>query len=122
MNQALWEHGSMYSVHLAGRDAVRGVFLVAGYGPVFGSMQFRYFGKRPMIEDNSVQPDNTMSVNGQIGIKIDKKLRVAVQMFNLLGHMPSTTSTPPGYRVSLRRVWPTGIFIRLKAARSVLIW
>jgi hypothetical protein len=36
-----------------------------------------------LIEDNSVQADNTITVNGQIGIKIDKKLRVAVQMFNL---------------------------------------
>jgi hypothetical protein len=72
--------------HIPG--AVRGVgklaIAVDNIGPFFGSMQFRYFGKRPLIEDNSVQSDNTMTVNGQIGIKIDKKLRIAVQVFNLL--------------------------------------
>ena len=97
---------------------------MAGYGPVFDSMQFRYFGKRPMIEDNSVQSDNTLSVNCQIGIKTDKKLRVAVQMFNLLDIRPNaidyfyTSRLPGGSAADVAN----RIFIRLKAPRSVLIW
>lgn len=43
----------------------------------------RYFGKRPLVEDNSIQSGNTVTVNGQIGIKIDKKFRVMLQVFNL---------------------------------------
>ncbi|SFU49407.1 TonB dependent receptor [Nitrosospira multiformis] len=46
-------------------------------------MQIRYFGKRPLVEDNSIQSGNTVTVNGQIGIKIDKKFRVMLQVFNL---------------------------------------
>ncbi|ABB74536.1 TonB-dependent receptor [Nitrosospira multiformis] len=71
--------------HIPG--AVKGVgkFAVAvdNLGPLFGSMQIRYFGKRPQVEDNSIQSGNTVTVNGQIGIKIDKKFRVMLQVFNL---------------------------------------
>ena len=72
--------------HIPGAPTGVGKLAIAvdNIGPFFGSMQFRYFGKRPLIEDNSVQSDNTMTVNGQIGLKIDKKLRIAVQVFNLL--------------------------------------
>ncbi|PTR16546.1 outer membrane receptor protein involved in Fe transport [Nitrosospira sp. Nsp2] len=72
--------------HIPGAPTGVGKLAIAvdNIGPFFGSMQFRYFGKRPLSEDNSVQSDNTMTVNGQIGFKIDKKLRVAVQVFNLL--------------------------------------
>jgi hypothetical protein len=72
--------------HIPGavREVGKLVIAVDNVGPFFGSMQFLYFGKRPLIEDNSVQSDHTMTVNGQIGFKIDKKLRIAVQVFNLL--------------------------------------
>jgi hypothetical protein len=53
-------------------------------GPFFGSLQFRYFGKRPLTEDNSVQSNPTMTFNGQVGFKIDKKVRIILQGFNLL--------------------------------------
>lgn len=53
-------------------------------GPFFGGLQVRYFGKRPLVEDNSEQSDNTVTLNGQIGIRIGKKLQVALQGFNLL--------------------------------------
>jgi len=47
-------------------------------------MQLRYFGKRALIEDNSAQSDNTVTLNGQIGYKINNKVRVTLQGFNLL--------------------------------------
>lgn len=72
--------------HIPG--AIQGVgkasVAVDNIGPFFGSMQFRYFGKRPLTEDNSEQSGNTMTLNGQIGLKIGKKLRVTLQGFNLL--------------------------------------
>ncbi|WP_295624499.1 TonB-dependent receptor [uncultured Nitrosomonas sp.] len=68
--------------------AIRGVGKLAvavdNIGPLFGSMQLRYFGKRSLIENNSVQSNHTITLNGQIGYKIGNSVRVIVQGFNLL--------------------------------------
>ncbi len=50
---------------------------------VFGSVRLRYFGPRPLIEDNSVRSDATSLVNGQIGYAISDRVRVALDIFNL---------------------------------------
>lgn len=72
--------------HIPG--AINGVGKLAvtldNLGKLFGSMQLRYFGKRALIEDNSAQSDNTVTLNGQIGYKINNKVRVTLQGFNLL--------------------------------------
>ncbi|MCC7091694.1 MAG: TonB-dependent receptor [Nitrosomonas sp.] len=72
--------------HIPG--AIQGVGKLAvsvdNVGPLFAGMQFRYFGKRPLIEDNSVQSNHTVTLNGQIGYKIGKNARLIVQGFNLL--------------------------------------
>ncbi len=68
--------------------AIRGVGKMAvsvdNIGRFFGSMQVRYFGKRSLIEDNSVQSNHTVTLNGQIGYKIGSNVRVILQGFNLL--------------------------------------
>ncbi|SEF68867.1 TonB-dependent receptor [Nitrosomonas ureae] len=68
--------------------AIRGVGKMAvsvdNIGQFFGSMQMRYFGKRSLIEDNSVQSNHTVTLNGQIGYKIGSNVRVILQGFNLL--------------------------------------
>lgn len=53
-------------------------------GQFFGGMQLRYFGKRPLVEDNSEQSSDTVTLNGQVGVKIGEKLQIALQGFNLL--------------------------------------
>lgn len=58
--------------------------LVDNVGPYFGSLNLRYFGPRPLVEDNSVRSNNTTTLNGQIGYKFRKNLRVMLQAFNLL--------------------------------------
>ncbi|HLP80679.1 MAG TPA: TonB-dependent receptor [Nitrosomonas sp.] len=72
--------------HIPG--AIQGVGKLAigvdNLGPLFGSLQWRYFGKRSLVEDNSVQSHHTVTLNGQIGYKIGKNVRVMVQGFNLL--------------------------------------
>lgn len=72
--------------HIPG--AIQGVGKLAvsvdNIGPLFGSAQLRYFGKRSLIEDNSVQSDHTVTLNGQIGYKIGKNVRMMLQGFNLL--------------------------------------
>jgi len=72
--------------HIPG--AIRGVGKLAvtvdDVGPFFGNLQMRYFGKRPLIEDNHVQSDHTVTLNSQIGYKIGKNVRMTLQGFNLL--------------------------------------
>ena len=52
--------------------AVEGVASVAiavdHLGPWFGALQYRYFGPRPLIEDNSHRSASTATVNARIGV------------------------------------------------------
>ncbi len=66
------------------RSVGKAAVAVDHIGPFFGGMQFRYFGKRPLIEDNSVESENIMTLNGQIGYKINKRIKLVLQGFNLL--------------------------------------
>ena len=45
---------------------------------VFGSVRWRYFGPRPLIEDNAVQSRATTLVNLEGGYKLSKSVRVLV--------------------------------------------
>src|SRR5262249_12036287 len=48
-----------------------------------GSVRLRYFGPRPLIEDNSVRSKATSLVNLEGGYKLSKSVRVLVDVFNL---------------------------------------
>ena len=67
--------------------SVEGVASVAvavdNLGPWFGAVQFRYFGPRPLIEDDSVRSANTATLNARVGYKINPSLRVELECFNL---------------------------------------
>ena len=67
--------------------AVEGVgqlaLTVDQHGPWSGALRLRYFGPRPLIEDNSVRSKATTTLNGRIGYKISKTLRVELEGFNL---------------------------------------
>ena len=56
---------------------------VDNLGPYFGSLQLRYFGPRPLVEDNSVRSKSTATLNGRIGYKINSKIKVELEGFNL---------------------------------------
>ena len=56
---------------------------VSNLGPWFGAVQFRYFGPRPLIEDNSVRSANTATLNARVGYKINPSFRVELECFNL---------------------------------------
>jgi outer membrane receptor protein involved in Fe transport len=49
----------------------------------FGNVGVRYFGSRPLIEDNSVRSDSSTLVNSRIGYKIAKSFHLALDIFNL---------------------------------------
>ena len=67
--------------------AIEGVASLAlavdNIGPYFGGLQLRYFGPRPLIEDNSVRSDKTLTLNGRIGYKFSKSLRIDLEGYNL---------------------------------------
>ena len=50
---------------------------------LFGSLRARYFGPRPLIEDNSVRSQSTTLVNLEAGYKY-KSLRAQIDVLNLL--------------------------------------
>ncbi|MDQ6683871.1 MAG: TonB-dependent receptor [Pseudomonadota bacterium] len=52
-------------------------------GPWFGALQLRYFGPRPLIEDNSARSRSTTTLNGRVGYKINRSVRVELEGFNL---------------------------------------
>ncbi len=73
--------------------AVEGVASVAlavnNIGPWFGAVQLRYFGPRPLTEDNSVRSASTTTLNGRIGYKISPKTRIQLEGFNLANRKAS---------------------------------
>ena len=51
---------------------------------VFGSVRWRYFGPRPLVEDDSVRSKATSLANVQAGCQLAPKVKLAVDVFNLL--------------------------------------
>jgi outer membrane receptor protein involved in Fe transport len=62
---------------------------VADYKNWFGSLQLRYFGPRPLIEDNSVRSAATSLANLRIGYKLAPRTRVILDIFNLFNREAS---------------------------------
>lgn len=58
-------------------------------GPWSGSLRLRYFGPRPLIEDNSVRSAASVGLNGRIAYQIDKTLRVELEGYNLANRRDS---------------------------------
>lgn len=53
------------------------------FGGWFGGMKVRYFGPRPLIEDNSVRSDSTTTVSARLGYKFANGLILRGDVFNL---------------------------------------
>ena len=77
--------------HIPG--AVEGVASLAlavdGLGPYYGALQLRYFGPRPLIENNTVRSKSTATLNGRIGYKFSPKLKLELEGFNLTNRKDS---------------------------------
>ncbi len=58
-------------------------------GPWFGHFQLRYFGPRPLIEDNSERSKSTTLAYLRVGDKVTPSTRVAVDVFNLFDRKAS---------------------------------
>jgi outer membrane receptor protein involved in Fe transport len=62
---------------------------VANLGPWFGQLQVRYFGPRPLIEDNSQRSKATTLAKLRLGYQVAPGVRVALDVFNLLDRKAS---------------------------------
>ncbi|NQW94202.1 MAG: TonB-dependent receptor, partial [Polaromonas sp.] len=73
--------------------AVEGVaslsLAVDGLNSYFGALQLRYFGPRPLLENNSIRSKSTATLNGRIGYKFSPKLKLELEGFNLTNRRDS---------------------------------
>ena len=58
-------------------------------GPFSGSLKLRYFGPRPLIEDNSVRSNSSLTLNGRFGWRIVKDLSLELEGYNLTNRRDS---------------------------------
>ena len=80
----------------AGRNIAGSVNTVASLGatvtelgPWFGQFQLRYFGPRPLIEDNSQRSRATTLAYLRVGYKFTSDLKLALDVFNLFDRKAS---------------------------------
>jgi hypothetical protein len=57
---------------------------VDGLRGVFGSLRLRYFGPRPLVEDDAVRSKATALLNLEGGYTIRKGVRIALEVFSVL--------------------------------------
>ena len=50
----------------------------------FGALRLRYFGPRPLIEDDSVRSQATLLLNADAGLRLTPQVKLALGVFNLL--------------------------------------
>lgn len=56
---------------------------IDGIGPWFGALRLRYFGPRPLVEDNTIKSSSTTLANMRVGYRFDKQTTLALDVFNL---------------------------------------
>jgi outer membrane receptor protein involved in Fe transport len=68
-------------------EAIEGVgqlaVTVTQLGNWDGALRLRYFGPRPLIEDDSVRSHASMTLNGRLGYRFKRGLRLELEGFNL---------------------------------------
>jgi len=52
-------------------------------GPWFGALRLRYFGPRPLIEDNSVRAAGSVLTNLRLGYRFDQQTQLSLDVYNL---------------------------------------
>jgi outer membrane receptor protein involved in Fe transport len=62
---------------------------VTNWGNWFGSVQLRYFGPRPLIEDNSVRSNSTFLTYARVGYRYNPRTTLTLDVFNLFDRKAS---------------------------------
>lgn len=85
-----WSHARFTDFDPAGAFIPGSVETVAGLGltasterGAFGSVRLRYFGPRPLVEDDSVRSEATSLVNAQLGYHLTERIHLVLDAFNL---------------------------------------
>ncbi len=55
----------------------------------FASLRLRYFGPRPLLEDDGVRSDSTILLGAQLGYRFGERWTLTVDAFNLLDRKDS---------------------------------
>jgi len=76
-------------------------------GPWFGHFQLRYFGPRPLVEDNSQRSRGTTLAYLRVGYKLTPELKLAFDVFNLFNRKASDIDY--FYASRLRGEAPAGV-------------
>ena len=75
----------------------------------YGAVKLRYFGIRPLIEDNSVRAGASTLLNARAGYKFNNGVQVQLDAFNILNAHPNQIEY---FYESQLRGEPTGVFDR----------
>ena len=97
---------------------------VEDLGPWFGALRFRYFGRRPLIEDDSVTSRPTTLFDLRVGYKFSDEARLSLDILNLFDNTgahqidyfyPSqlTSESAPVYDVHFKPVEPLSVRLTL---------
>jgi outer membrane receptor protein involved in Fe transport len=74
-------------------EAIEGVaqlaLTVSQVGPWEGALRLRYFGPRPLVEDDSVRSRASTTLNGRLGYRMNRDLRLELEGFNLANRRAS---------------------------------
>ncbi|PQP00890.1 TonB-dependent receptor [Massilia phosphatilytica] len=74
-------------------EAIEGVaqlaLTVSQLGPWEGALRLRYFGPRPLVEDDSVRSRASTTLNGRLGYRVSRDLRLELEGFNLTNRRAS---------------------------------
>jgi hypothetical protein len=91
----------------------------------FGSLRLRYFGPRPLKEDNSFRSKETVLLSGQVGYQFNKVWTLSAEVFNILNRKDSdidyayesaiSPSAPIREEVHFHPVEPIGARVALTA-------
>ncbi len=91
-----WSHARFTNDDPAGEEipgsvetVVSGGVTIDAWRGIFGSIRLRYFGPRPLVEDNSVRSKATTLVNLEAGYTLTPRIRIGVDVFNLLNQADS---------------------------------
>jgi outer membrane receptor protein involved in Fe transport len=74
-------------------EAIEGVaqlaLTVSQIGPWEGALRLRWFGPRPLVEDDSVRSRASTTLNGRLGYRVNRDLRLELEGFNLTNRRAS---------------------------------
>jgi hypothetical protein len=56
---------------------------IEGRGPLSGSLRFRYFGPRPLIENDSVRSKASATLNARAARRLTPRCSIVLEAFNL---------------------------------------